>query len=257
MEKSLAWERLQAAVRPSTVYITDPKCGSATQNASTTAGKVTSGTQTSYVTKSQKRPSSSDLDKDCRRANLMLANKRKVKKRFGAKTEESNGTSMVGYLSQEVSSHSGRTLAMSSTLMFPGQTHPAGRVALNGGLTTVERRTVKFPSGYEKAYQKLKSWALENNRSLSPPNTDSTMVDYLDTLLAHNQDSGEGEKASAALLYFNPELRKVDLIRTARGLRGLRKAQPPKSRLPLVTDVVCGLAACSVLEDQTKTVVTI
>ena len=125
-----------------------------------------------------------------------------------------------------------------------------GSRALMGGLTRVEQQTVQKPEQYRPFEVAFTAWCVINRRSVALPELDATLVDYLDVLLERDYPSGHAEKVVAAVLYYNIGSSRASIPRSVRGLRGCRKARPAVSRLPLVDDIVCGIASCFLLLDS-------
>ena len=109
---------------------------------------------------------------------------------------------------------------------MPTQTHPAGEVAMQGGLNIV----MEFQSGHQRAYDNVIVRAQMN-----------TMVVYLDHLLAEKRYCGVCEKA--VVFYFDPLLKQAELTRNTRSPKVSRIATPPNSMLPLVTVEFCAITA--------------
>ncbi|CAE7218022.1 unnamed protein product, partial [Symbiodinium necroappetens] len=121
----------------------------------------------------------------------------------------------------------------------------AGKLAQEGGLTILERRSVsgEIEGQYTQHYEKFKAFCKENGGSWPPQlvDVDALLADYLDTLFLQGKSASEGEKAVAALEFLHIGA-KNKAPRSRRALKGWRKEVPPGSRLPLPKLAMYGIA---------------
>ena len=117
-----------------------------------------------------------------------------------------------------------------------------GQRARAGFLTECEQSAVS--EGTQRLYDHHVSlfgrWVAKRPSDLD---LDTDLVDYLDTLLMDGCPSGDGEKAVAAVIAASPGVDRRKLLRTIRALRGFRKRRPPRSRLPILEEVMAGIVA--------------
>jgi len=80
---------------------------------------------------------------------------------------------------------------------------------------------------------------------------DVTLSDFFDDLFLAGKSSATGEKTLAAVEFMFLQ-HKGKLMRARRSLKGWRKIDPPRSRLPLPRVVACGIAAILLAKGQRK-----
>lgn len=78
-----------------------------------------------------------------------------------------------------------------------------------------------------------------------------TLSDFFDDLFLAGKSSATGEKTLAAVEFMFLQ-HKGKLMRARRSLKGWRKIDPPRSRLPLPRVVACGIAAILLAKGQRK-----
>ena len=61
-------------------------------------------------------------------------------------------------------------------------------------------------------------------------------------MLAAGRSVQEGEKVVAAVIHYHHETSRHLLPRVAKALRGFRKVSPAKSRMPMLEEIVAGMA---------------
>jgi len=132
------------------------------------------------------------------------------------------------------------------------QASGAGSLALQGELTTCEASTVSQLQTLQHFHEfdkELKIWAQANGRSLCLEQLELSLMDFLDYLLVDGQKACDAKRAIAAALHFTPGGAKKDLKRMGKALWGVGKRRPGRSKLPLPVVLSRGAAAAGFLHN--------
>jgi integrase len=119
-----------------------------------------------------------------------------------------------------------------------------GRRAQTQQLTVLEERSISIEvlNQYKSYLTKFENFCrAEGLQWPLVANCDEVLADYLDIMFLDSRSANEGEKTVAAMEFSFPGLR-GRLTRSRRALKGWRKEQPPKSRLPMPAIVMAGMA---------------
>ena len=130
-----------------------------------------------------------------------------------------------------------RTISPAPVAKKPATQVAAGSRALAGQLTLCEQKAVGAAAtqSYKAFENQFRLWVARNGRSMAMEHLETSLVDYLDSLLEAKKKAGDAEKVVAAMLAAIPGVDRKNLSRINRALRGFRKANPPLSKEPLFT----------------------
>ena len=115
------------------------------------------------------------------------------------------------------------------------------------GLTFLEQASVRPATRYyERALVRFHVFALDNGLSVtSPPALDEALVEFMNQAFLDGERSYLGNTLLAALSFSRPGVgrpKEMPLPRAKQALRGWKRMAPAAGRLPLVWELVCGMA---------------
>lgn len=118
------------------------------------------------------------------------------------------------------------------------QTHIEGSFlrASSVGTATLEN--------YQRHWQEFTTWCKKKKLSIiKEAELDRALVQYLDVVYAAGEGLGIGNYVKASVLFHRPELKgRLGLPKTQQALKGWRRLNPPKSRMPIPFEVVALMA---------------
>lgn len=118
------------------------------------------------------------------------------------------------------------------------QTHIEGSFlrASSVGTATLEN--------YQRHWQEFTTWCKKKKLSIiKEVELDRALVQYLDVVYAAGEGLGIGNYVKASVLFHHPELKgRLGLPKTQQALKGWRRLNPPKSRMPIPFEVVALMA---------------
>ena len=94
---------------------------------------------------------------------------------------------------------------------------------------------------YTERQNEFNEWVRRERRS--NVDLELNLLDYLDKLLSTGEKAAVGEKVVAAVLHSHPGVKRSDLKRVQKALRGFRKAKPAQLRYPIPEEVMQGICA--------------
>ena len=107
---------------------------------------------------------------------------------------------------------------------------------------------------YLDSWNRLKATTgLRDQRNMKASVLDQALCRMLNIMFSDGEDLSHAQYMLAASLFFNPHLKsskQMALPLTKQTLQGWKKLDPPKARLPLPWEAVCGLVELSFLEGQ-------
>ena len=136
------------------------------------------------------------------------------------------------------------------------RTKTAQDTAPRTGLTYLEQQSVKSTTqaNYNKALLKFDTFCQENGLSQERlPQLDAALTEFMNAAFLEGEQAFVGNTLLAALCYRRPAWgrpRDIALPRAKRSLQGWRRLSPAASRLPLVWEIVAGMAMLQLQSKQ-------
>ena len=114
-----------------------------------------------------------------------------------------------------------------------------------GKKTLLERRAVGVTreKSYRRAWDKMKTWAEDNQLSLRTiDKLDHALANRVNLMFFEGMDPADAATLVAAVKYYREDVTKLTILpRTTEAMKGFRKLEPAQGRLPLPWPMLCAI----------------